>query len=295
MKRILAIILASLMLLTLVSCDKDYVVAEGNDNTPVKGNQAVEEQKAEEPKEEKKNYPDNILMSNFDSTLYAHGIRDEWVKTVTFLDTLEGMPEDAWDVSKAQDKSVMAWATNGGDDLYIAGEGGVTASSCDGLFMNFGRVVSIDFNGCFYTDLVDRISEMFMYCDSLESLDLSGWNTSGMKYMDAAFRDCTSLKSINLSGWDTSNIEIMNMMFERCMSLENVDLSHFDTSKVVGFSEMFSYCKKLNSVDLSAWDTSSAKSMENMFEGCQSLKSVDGLKIPEGCITDGMYDETPLA
>lgn len=295
MKRILALILSSLMLLTFVSCDKDDVVAEGNDNTPVKGAEVVEEQKEEEPKEEKKNYPDNILMENFDSTLHDHDVMDEWVKTVTFLDTLEGMPEDAWDISKAQDKSVMAWATNGGDDLYIAGEGGVTASSCDGLFMNFRSAVSINFNGCFYTDLVDRISEMFMYCESLETLDLSGWNTSGMRYMDAAFRDCKNLKSVNLTGWDTSNVEYLGMMFERCMSLENVDLSHFDTSKIANFSEMFSYCKKLTSVDLSTWDTSAAKSMESMFEGCQSLKTVDGLKIPEGCITDNMYNGTPLA
>lgn len=294
MKRFLALILAALMIFAVVSCDKKDETVKGIENDA-----QVEEKEnnKENKKEEKKNYPDNILADPWgqgSAVFNNRDVRDESIRTVTFLDTLENMPEDAWDASKALDKSVMAWITPEGD-LYVAGEGGVTASNCKGLFMNYRNATSINFNGCFYTDLVDRITEMFMYCEKLESLDLSGWNTSNMKYMNAAFRDCFSLKSINLSGWDTSNVETMNMMFEGCQYLESVDVSHFDTSKVIDFREMFSMCKRLTSVDLSNFDTSSAKSMEDMFYYCKALTSIGDLKIPEGCITDGMFDDSSLS
>lgn len=298
MKRILALVLATLMIFAVVSCDKKDETVKGIEkDAQVEEKENNKENNKENKKEQKKNYPDNILADPFGQSSAVFNNRNvskEHIKTITFLDKLENVPADAWDASKDLDGSAMAWITPE-LDLYVAGEGGVTASNCKGLFRNYRNVTSINFNGCFYTDLVDRITEMFMYCESLETLDLSGWNTSNMKYMNAAFRDCFSLKSINLSGWDTSNVETMSMMFEGCQYLENVDVSHFDTSKVVGFSEMFSMCKSLKAVDLSNFDTSSAKSMQEMFKGSRSLTSVGDLKIPEGCITDGMFSETPLA
>lgn len=74
---------------------------------------------------------------------YAFGsesIKKSDVATITFLDSLDEMPEDAWDVSQDSDGSVMAWVEKGSGfyDLYIAGEGGVNANeNSAGLFLNF--------------------------------------------------------------------------------------------------------------------------------------------------------------
>lgn len=303
MKRISAFIIACFMLFSLASCNKNEAPVDINDTSitevtaPTENSTpASDNEKVEEPKEEKKNYPDNILANPLGQGGYLfnnQNVRKESIQSITFLDTLADMPDDAWDASRDLDMSVMAWI-NDNNDLYVAGEGGVTASNCKGLFLNCRNATSINFNGCFYTDLCDRITEMFMYCDKLETLDLSGWNTSNMKYLNAAFRDCSNLKSINLSGWDTSNVETMGMMFERCMNLESIDVSHFDTSKVIDFSNMFTSCRKLTSVDLSGWDTSSAKSMEEMFKECKIMSSIGDLKIPEGCITTDMFKYSPL-
>jgi surface protein len=47
------------------------------------------------------------------------------------------------------------------------------------------------------------------------------------------FSRCESLISLDLSGFNTSNVTDMTWMFERCSSLQSLDLSSFDTRKVV--------------------------------------------------------------
>ena len=43
-------------------------------------------------------------------------------------------------------------------------------------------------------------------CYSLQSLNLSGWDTGSVTNMAAAWQYCYSLQSINLSGWDVSRL-----------------------------------------------------------------------------------------
>ena len=304
MKRLATLLLTAVMLLSIVSCSGDVTVTGGDDCADIggieeKNNKQSEsdESKAENTKKDQsKNYPDNILMDPYGTggyVLFNRDIESNNIKTITFLDTLANMPTDAWDVSAAKDGSVMAWVTDG-VNLYIAGEGGVTAESCNRLFGGYRNVVSIDFGRCFYTDLTDRLTEMFVYCHKLETLDLSGWNTSNVKYMSDAFYGCYNLKTVNLSGWDTSKVETMRCMFDSCRSLESLDVSHFDTSKVASFEWMFNSCKALTSIDASNWNTASAKTMAGMFEGCVNLTTVGELKIPENCETTNMFNDTPL-
>ena len=42
-----------------------------------------------------------------------------------------------------------------------------------------------------------------------------------MNYM---FRDCNSLTSLDLSGWNMSNVTYMNQMFDGCGSLETIKM-----------------------------------------------------------------------
>ena len=59
---------------------------------------------------------------------------------------------------------------------------------------------------------------MFSVCWDLDSLDVSGWDTSNVESMYKMFSDCHSLKSIDLSDWDTSNVKDMGKMFYECPS-----------------------------------------------------------------------------
>lgn len=69
----------------------------------------------------------NLAMAGMLGTALAR----EKIISVTFLDTLEQMPTDSWDVSEVKNGSVMAWTEEkeNGCVLYIAGEGGVKANA----------------------------------------------------------------------------------------------------------------------------------------------------------------------
>ena len=88
------------------------------------------------------------------------------------------------------------------------------------------------------------------------------------------FAYCTSLTSLDLSNFDTSNVREMIGMFLYCSSLTSLDLSNFDTSKVISSDWMFSNCTSLTSLDLSNFDTSKVTSMNSMFSNCTSLTSL---------------------
>ena len=64
------------------------------------------------------------------------------------------------------------------------------------------------------------------------------------------FAYCTSLTSLDLSNFDTSNVREMIGMFVYCTSLTSLDLSNFDTSKVISFDWMVANCSSLTSLKM---------------------------------------------
>ncbi|MCD7894554.1 MAG: DUF285 domain-containing protein [Erysipelotrichaceae bacterium] len=149
------------------------------------------------------------------------------IRNIEFLDSLNNMPNNAWDVSDNQDGSVMAWVNN--DVLYIAGNGGVYGNEDSSfLFSCYRNLESVDFNDCFYTVDVKDMSRMFFMCQSLVSLDLSCFDTSNVTNMYAMFHDCESLVGLDVSSFDTSNVTNMVLMFNECFSLQDLDIGHFN-------------------------------------------------------------------
>jgi len=73
------------------------------------------------------------------------------------------------------------------------------------------------------------MSDMFFHCTSLQSINLSEFNTINVEDMNDMFNGCSSLKSINLYSFNTTNIEDMSSMFSGCSSLkkENVKVNNY--------------------------------------------------------------------
>ena len=111
--------------------------------------------------------------------------------------------------------------------------------------------------------------------ESLQSLDLSMFNTHEVQSMSSSFKDCRSLQSLDLSSFDTRNVSDFNNMFCNCEALCNLDVSHFDTSNAYDMHNMFSGCHSLKQLDVSSWNTSVCNSLGSIFSGCYSLESLD--------------------
>ena len=115
---------------------------------------------------------------------------------------------------------------------------------------------------------------MFNNCSSLTSLDLSGFDTSNVKYMRQMFGGCSSLTSLDLSNWNTSNVTDMEYMFYGCSSLTSLDLSNWNTSNVTDMGQMFYNCNKLKTLNLSSWNTTNVTNMSSMFYDCLKLTNL---------------------
>ena len=117
-----------------------------------------------------------------------------------------------------------------------------------------------------------NLEGIFFNCTSLASIilfDCASYNAENM------FSGCTSLTSLDLSNFDTSGIKNMCNMFNYCTSLTSLDVSNFNTSKVTNMCNMFNYCSSLTSLDLSNFNTSNVTDMSYMFRGCSKLTSLN--------------------
>ncbi len=191
---------------------------------------------------------------------------------------------ESWDISEAQDGSVMAYVEddgtgNGTYKVTIGGKGGIIANeSMVYYFGSFDKMTSIDLSALDTSEVTDMRS-MFSICKRLTKLDLTNFDTSKVTNMSGMFGGGDDfpmdIEEINMSNFNTSQVTDMSYMFSGCSSLTNLNVSNFDTSNVTDMGSMFTLCSSLTSLDLSSFDTSKVTDMSGMFIRCSSLTSLD--------------------
>lgn len=173
---------------------------------------------------------------------------------------------------------------------------------CGAWFWLFEALTTIEHLDYLNTSEVDDMRLMFSSCASLETLDLSSFNTEKVKYMyamfdgaknlrsiklpkgfigssvtdlNATFKGCESLTELDLSGSNSENVKEMNEMFYGCRALSKLDLTDFKTGQVTTMENMFCICSTLETLDVSSFNTENVTTMLGMFNNCSSLRSLD--------------------
>ena len=222
-----------------------------------------------------------VLKARDNNEFWSNNYRSSVTKIIiqNELKTIENN-EQSWDVSEANDGSVMAYAVLNEDKstytIYIQGPGKVIANkNSASLFSDFSQLQSIEGLEYLDTSQVTNMSSMFSFCNSLTSLDLSSFNTSQVTDMSSMFSRCSSLTTLDLSNFDTLKVTNMLSMFNNCNSLTTLDISRFNTKNVTNMSSMFEQCSSLTNLNLSSFNTSQVISMDYMFANCSSLTTLD--------------------
>lgn len=136
-------------------------------------------------------------------------------------------------------------------------------------FISCQSLVSVDFMNLDTTN-VASISSAFAYCKALEEIDLSSLDTSSMSDASSLLYNCTKLKRANLANWHIS--QDASNLFSQCIALEEVD---FTNVKIVGnAASLLDGCKVIKTLDLSSFDTSGITNMNLMFSDCQKLSTI---------------------
>ena len=199
-------------------------------------------------------YKENVIQnetttpSSSSSTFLNTEVLRNQIESIT-IEKTNVVPSDAKyskDISSKQDGSVMLWYTDkDNNSLYevsIGGENGSVEANTNGsgMFAYLENVDTLDLTGLDTSNITD-MSHMFRDSKKLTSLDLSNFNTFKVIYMNNMFYNCTSLTKLNLNSFDTSKVKLMGDMFSYCSSLVTLDLSNFDTSNVINMVSMANY------------------------------------------------------
>ena len=157
---------------------------------------------------------------------------------------------------------------------------GVKPHSLSGWFGGFGGLETIDLSGLDSSE-VESMEYMFSGCASLKELDLSSLDTSRVLYFggpndgEGMFSGCSSLTSLDLSSFDMGQATAVGFLFSDCSSLESIKLPNSLTMKSVSdMSGVFSGCSSLKSIDISRFDTSRVTNMRFLFSDCSALTSI---------------------
>ena len=165
----------------------------------------------------------------------------------------------------------------------------VRFKTCAELFYDMSSLESIEGLRYLNTSEVTDMKKMFLGCQKLTDLDVSGFNTSQVTDMSNMFSGCSKLASLDLGSFNTSKVTSMSYMFYKCSGLTSLKISSFNTSNVTNMSDMFRGCSSLTSLNVSSFNTSSVTDMSCMFDDCRSLTSLDVSGFNTSNVTDMRY------
>ena len=226
-------------------------------------------------------YDFNVSVGNLDKNqtiVDRKGKRDNIYHIKRSLVAKNLAPSDAVNIENGNtsDYEVKIWFIPSENTVYYWTEADKITLSKDSSFMfdRMSKLQTIDLSG-FDTSEVEDMSRMFAASPELKTLDLSGFNTSKVKNITYMFYDAGKIEALDLSAFDTSNVTTMYGLFNGMLALKNLNISSFNTQNVTEMQEMFQYNSSLTSLDLSHFDTRKVTNMEWMFKEMSNVTSLD--------------------
>ena len=179
---------------------------------------------------------------SYASLLYpAYAVFEGSTGTLTFKCS-PSKPEGAYDLNRdwsAINKKIKKV-------VFDASFANARPTSCFSWFRGCENLTTIEGIEYLNTENVTNMRDMFGYCTSLKSLDLTNFNTENVTDMYYMFASCTSLESLDLTNFNTAKVTNMTAMFHKCSALKTIYASNkFVTDQVTEGTSMFSDCLNL--------------------------------------------------
>ena len=179
---------------------------------------------------------------SYASLLYpAYAVFEGSTGTLTFKCS-PSKPEGAYDLNR----DWKAISRNIKKVVFDASFANARPTSCYMWFYGCENLTTIEGFEYFNTENVTNMRDMFGYCTSLKSLDLTNFNTENVTDMYYMFAHCTSLESLDLTNFNTAKVTNMTAMFSNCSALTTIYASdNFVTDQVTYGNNMFFHCFNL--------------------------------------------------
>ena len=208
-----------------------------------------------------KAYDNRPWVKYADGTLtFRCGYKKIWGENEYALNSDENLP--AWNTHKDNITQVV----------FEASFANARPTSCYAWFQDFIKLKQIEGIENLNTENVTDMSDMFRFCSSLTSLDVTHFNTGNVTSMADMFSSCPRLAELDVTHFNTANVKDMSDMFASCSGLISLDVTNFNTANVTNMRYMFKGCFKLKEIYVSdKFVTDDVIDSKDMFLGCHSL------------------------
>lgn len=97
---------------------------------------------------------------------------------------------------------------------------------------------------------ISKVEEIdyFVKIISLQSLNISGFKFSSVRYLTTFISYCYSLTSLDMTGIDVSELRYLNCFIMSCTSLETINLDTFNPVHCWDMTSLFCYCSSLKNI-----------------------------------------------
>ena len=177
------------------------------------------------------------------------------------------------DVSNLEGSHLM-FASTQIEHINLAGWNSHKLLDTSRMFEGTVTLQSLDMTGM-DTSKVKNMFGMF-YLSALPNLDLTQLNTSSVTNMNSMFKQMSRISSLNFASFDTGNVTDFGEMFRGIViGNQTLDVRSFNTSKATAMYMMFDGTNLTGNLDLSSFDTRRVVDMSNMFGSSVLLNSVN--------------------
>lgn len=144
-------------------------------------------------------------------------------------------------------------------------------------FQHLSKLQSITGLSKLDTSQTISFQHTFAYTQTIQSVDISGFDTSASRSFDACFTH-SGITGIDLSNWNVENSASMGWIFAGCYSLETVKMPCSMTADGLQLRSTFEAATSLQSVDMSGFRPIGLRSVSDIFSGCRNLVEVKGIE-----------------
>lgn len=141
----------------------------------------------------------------------------------------------SWDTSSLTKADFMFHKSSNLRSLNLSGWDTSGLTDMNHMFQDCSSLGSLDLTGWD----TSNVTEMgYTFANTLfDSLDLRHFNMNKVTIITSMFEGCECLQTLYITGWDTSNVKYMADTFKGCSNLRDI-IGELDASKVNGFYYM---------------------------------------------------------
>ena len=107
-------------------------------------------------------------------------------------------------------------------------------------------------------------------CKDRNGVNIADWDISGVTSLRKMFHSSDYISfNADISGWDTSNVVDMSAAFDGAQAF-NQNIGSWDTQQVTDMKFMFNNAQAFNQ-DIGGWNTEGVTDMRSMFRNAQAF------------------------